>query len=152
MKRCRKCEVELVVGDNWTAGLHRHNNYICKVCHSGSVKKYWSKNPEKRKDNWASWYENNKGYRSEYMSSWGKENQHKKNAITRKYVANKLAQTPEMNKAELVEIESMYMYNQIMPGNWHVDHIDPLVNGGLHHPGNLQVLTQSENCSKGGRV
>ena len=62
------------------------------------------------------------------------------------------SQTPEMNKAELVEVEAMYMYNQIMPGDWHVDHIEPLAKGGIHHPSNLQVLTAHDNMSKGARV
>lgn len=33
-----------------------------------------------------------------------------------------------------------------------VDHIHPLSKGGTHTPDNLQVLTQSENRSKGARV
>ena len=33
-----------------------------------------------------------------------------------------------------------------------VDHIIPLVQGGLHAPWNLQVLTQFDNRSKGGRL
>lgn len=33
-----------------------------------------------------------------------------------------------------------------------VDHIIPLVKGGLHAPWNLQVLTQFDNRSKGGRL
>ena len=33
-----------------------------------------------------------------------------------------------------------------------VDHVIPLVKGGLHAPWNLQVLTRYENRSKGGRL
>lgn len=72
-------------------------------------------------------------------------------AATRKRKAMQLNQTPDMNKAELAEIESMYLYNQIMPGKWHVDHIQPLAEGGLHHPSNLQILSEHDNCSKGAR-
>ena len=61
-------------------------------------------------------------------------------------------QTPEMNSAEKAEIDAMYLYNQIMPGKWHVDHVDPIDNGGLHPPENLQILSEHDNCSKGHRV
>ena len=66
--------------------------------------------------------------------------------------ATQRRQTPDMNIAERVEIEAMYMYNKIMPGNWDVDHIVALANGGLHHPSNLQVLSMHENRSKGARL
>ena len=34
----------------------------------------------------------------------------------------------------------------------HVDHIIPVVKGGLHHPDNLQILTKFENLSKGSKI
>jgi len=63
----------------------------------------------------------------------------------------KINQTPDLNIAEKVEIQCMYLYNQIMPGDWHVDHIVALANGGLHHPANLQILSKFDNLSKGAR-
>ena len=56
--------------------------------------------------------------------------------------------TPWMNQAEYAEMEAMYLYNYVMPGCHHVDHIEPLAKGGMHHPTNLQLLTKSENLSK----
>ena len=34
----------------------------------------------------------------------------------------------------------------------HVDHIIPVIKGGLHHPDNLQILTKFENLSKGSKI
>jgi hypothetical protein len=34
----------------------------------------------------------------------------------------------------------------------HVDHIIPVIKGGLHHPDNLQILTRFENLSKGAKI
>ena len=35
------------------------------------------------------------------------------------------------------------------PEGYHVDHIQALASGGLHHQDNLQYLEISENCRKG---
>ena len=97
---------------------------------------------------------------------WARENPERHRANGRRAYANgkrrpqdaakrrakKKNQTPEMNAAEWAEINAMYLYNQIMPCKWHVDHIDPLDNGGLHHPSNLQILSEHDNCSKGARI
>ena len=65
------------------------------------------------------------------------------------YRAPKLEATPDwLNKAHHVEMEFMFLYNQIMPGDWHVDHIFQLANGGEHAPWNLRVLKGVENLSR----
>ena len=92
----------------------------------------------------------------EYQRSYRPLNREKRNSHNANRRARKLNQTPDLNKAEKVEIESMYLYNGIfnavMPEKeWHVDHIVALANGGLHHPSNLQVLTKHDNLSKGAR-
>lgn len=35
---------------------------------------------------------------------------------------------------------------------WEVDHIIPLSKGGLHEPGNLQVITRKANRDKGDKL
>ena len=32
MRKCRKCDVELVKDENWTKSRYSRNQYICKVC------------------------------------------------------------------------------------------------------------------------
>jgi len=117
-----------------------------------SNKQYRLKNKERLSDYIHQWYLNNKESAKAYSSEWAKNNRHKKNAYYSKYRATLKNQTPEMNVAELVEIEWLYMYNKIMPRDWDVDHIVALSNGGIHHPSNLQILSASDNRSKGNRL
>jgi hypothetical protein len=35
---------------------------------------------------------------------------------------------------------------------YHVDHIQPLAGGGLHHPENLRVIQAEENIRKGAMI
>lgn len=59
-----------------------------------------------------------------------------------------------MSAAEQVEVEGFYFFCQLFSG-FEVDHVIPL-NGkdvcGLHTPTNLQVLTKTQNRSKGNKV
>lgn len=114
-------------------------------------RRYQSENQDSIRSYRKRYYEENRGDQLAKSKIYREENPGYFAAATRKRKATKLAQTPEMNKAELVEIESMYLYNQVMPGAWEVDHIKPLAAGGLHHPSNLQILTEHENRSKGAK-
>ena len=150
MKTCKKCKVEKQTSEFYKCKRDGVQSW-CKSC-----KKLWT--VENRDSNLASkrkWKEDNREYNREwnreYSKKWWENNKGKSNAATRKRTATKKGLTPEMSKAELVEIESMYMYNHIMPGDWHVDHIKPLAAGGLHHPSNLQVLSKFDNLTKGAK-
>jgi len=144
-------------------------SYVCKSCQSSNFKSYYRENKAKVLEKNAIYNKTakarkyQKNYRDENrekvalaISEWGKKNRNKRNAARAKYVAQKKNQTPDMNKAELVEIDGMYEYHQIfnavMPEKkWHVDHIQPIEHGGLHHPSNLQILSEHDNCSKGAK-
>ena len=89
---------------------------------------------------------------SGWMAEYRENNRARYNSNAARYRARKLDQTPDMNAAEWAEIEGMYMYNSVMPQEWHVDHVDPLSNGGLHHPSNLQILSKHDNHTKGARI
>ena len=165
MKTCSKCKVEKELTEfhrDRTSKNGRRNK--CRVC----TKSYTRSRYLSRKEEALSWqreyYKRNQELRMEYNRNYyyrnrewfisnvvarAANNPEKELARKAKRRATKLSQTPEMNKAELVEIESMYLYNQVMPGTWHVDHIQPLAAGGLHHPSNLQILSEHDNCSKG---
>lgn len=79
---------------------------------------------------------------------------YKERARARK--AMKLNQTPILTTTEKSKILLMYKISasiKRMTGViMNVDHIIPLAHGGLHHPLNLQVITQFENLSKGSKM
>lgn len=59
------------------------------------------------------------------------------------YRARKIRLTPKDANLEL--IKKIY---EFCPKGYHVDHIQSLSKGGLHHQDNLQYLPCSENCRK----
>lgn len=66
------------------------------------------------------------------------------------------AQTPPLSQQELECIDQIYAlrdsFNQAAGRLiYHVDHIQPLSKGGLHHPDNLRVVTAAENMRKGAK-
>jgi len=78
---------------------------------------------------------------------------------TRKRKVAKLQRTPPwMNDGQIFEMECIYRYCTSLRSiglNYEVDHIVPLRGksvSGLHVPWNLQILTESENASKGNRL
>ena len=143
MKHCNGCGDELSIGVNWSDSMKRNYNYTCRSCHSKSGKK---DHKRRMKDPWF------RARRNEQNAQFFKDNPGKACAKTARRRAKVLGQTPDMNAGELTEIDGFYMYNQIFEGKWHVDHIDPIDNGGLHHPSNLQILSEHDNCSKGPRI
>jgi len=63
-------------------------------------------------------------------------------------------QTPELSPEEKELIEHTYGQRDRLNEEagfieYHVDHIIPLAKGGLHHPGNLQLITAVQNMRKG---
>lgn len=78
---------------------------------------------------------------------------------TRKRKVEKLKRTPFwLNDGQLFELECIYKYCASLRSigfDYEVDHIVPLQGktvSGLHVPWNLQLLTASENSSKGNRI
>ena len=114
-------------------------------------KKYYEKNKKEITAREKSYREANKEKIADRKKNYFKKNKESFSSRLATRRARKLNQTPDLNIAEKVEIQCMYLYNQIMPGDWHVDHIVALANGGLHHPANLQILSKFDNLSKGAR-
>lgn len=137
-------------------------------------KKYIVKNKNKLKQQKRQYYKDNKDkflaygkkYRKKYYQNnrerykalskrWAQTNPDKVSAKRAKRRACKLAQTPVLTKQETQDILLYYTLAQYLSefGTKHeVDHIAPLAKGGLHHPSNLQVLTQRDNRCKSAKL
>jgi len=154
MKRCNRCGVEKKQ-EMFPKRSDRPGKYrtVCQSCENARSRKFRADNPGKNSEYGKRWRSKQSSERLRKLRRASfLRNVENCMANTAKRRARKKGLTPEMNRAELVEIEAMYMYNKIMPGDWEVDHIKALANGGLHHPSNLQVLTAHDNRSKGARA
>ncbi len=103
------------------------------------------------------WYENNKEKCKLSVSRWYEANKYRSHANAAAYRARKLNSSDVLSEAERVEIKEIYKrcsdLNSRRGGiKWHVDHRIPLIKGGIHHPGNLQILEATANMSKGCRL
>src|ERR1035437_8848022 len=145
--------------------------YECKECHSkraivykinneekvkASKDKYVENNKEKVRESKDKYIKNNKEKSDQNKRKWEKNNPGKMNAKTAKRRAAKLQATPKLTKAQHKEIQAFYIEAVRLTNttgiSHEVDHIIPLQGktvSGLHVPWNLQILTASENASKG---
>ena len=121
-------------------------------------KKYYLANKEKKLNQCKQTYLNNKEFRNQQQRQHYYDN--KAQYITRSHIRKqkiKQHQTPAW--ADMDAINTIYKQatrkSQIEGRQYHVDHIIPL-NGkevsGLHTADNLQILSASENLSKGNRI
>ena len=86
-------------------------------------------------------------------------NKYKFNSYKAKRRAAKIQRTPNwLTAKDVTDIEDFYYLakalSDITGVKYHVDHVIPLQGklvSGLHVPGNLQILTESENSSKGNK-
>lgn len=83
--------------------------------------------------------------------AWAKKYPERHTANTMKYCANKLQRIPLWADLEAIQ----QVYAEAQKHGLHVDHVYPLQGrlvSGLHVANNLQLLTKSENSSKGNRM
>jgi len=120
---------------------------------SKSLKKYYAENPHpaKGKPGWKHSDEMKELKRKKTIEAADRlgrvSEAHKKarnKANVYAYRARKRNAIPE--NADLKLIRKIY---ENCPEGYHVDHIQALAAGGMHHQDNLQYLKISENCRKG---
>lgn len=125
------------------------------------TKKWNESNKEKRKTIIESWRERNpdkvKEYNKKGGHKWVSNNKGKRLASVRARQLAKKDRTPSW--VDKKELEKFYMEAARLTKEtgiqYEVDHIVPLQGetvSGLHVPWNLQVLTRSENRSKGNKL
>ena len=120
---------------------------------SATLKKRFAENVHhaKGKPGWKPDDEMKELKRQKNIEAWDK-----KGRVTEKYKkarnkANVYAYRARKYNA-IVESSDLQLIRTIYencPEGYHVDHIQALANGGLHHQDNLQYLEISENCRKG---
>jgi 5-methylcytosine-specific restriction endonuclease McrA len=90
-----------------------------------------------------------------YQQQWLRVPKEKVNARAANRRAKVRNQTPDLTEAEKDVILELYAEAKRLTEEtgipYEVDHIIPICKGGLHHPDNLQVITQKENRKKGGK-
>ena len=83
-------------------------------------------------------------------------NRHKTALCLERRKRRLMTQTPALTEEEKKMISDLYELRDSLnhaAGHiaYHVDHIQPLARGGLHHPSNLRVTTSRENMTKGAK-
>ena len=109
---------------------------------------YRKVNKEKIKISSAKYYQNNKERIAVCGAKYRKANPDKIAAKAAKCRALKLKQTPILTEAQKHQIELLYKKCHELGSGWQVDHVIPISKGGLHHPGNLQIVTMHYNLQK----
>lgn len=128
-----------------------HKTYYAtnKEDQKANSRAYYQAHKEKAKARIRSYYQKHKKEKAVYGKGWRRENKGLVKANVRKYQAAKLNRTLEwLTPEQLQQIKDFYLN---CPEGMVVDHIIPLRGkyvSGLHHPDNLQYLTESENSSK----
>jgi len=152
----------------------------CKICQSNYGYKHYRENikiykekrvlkKEKQAEYGRKWYQKNKEQHDlrnrvwaktnpevvrVYKKQWKLRNKHIVNENTARRRAAKRKQKPvNTNECEIKFIYNLStLMNRNLSDNYHVDHIVPLNEGGLHHQNNLQILTAHDNLKKGNKI
>jgi len=103
----------------------------------------YEQNPEKVKAANARWWKNNPDKRRAYKSARRARELQAVGFYTEEDVQKLMAAQYGLCAAPHCEESIEHAY--------HVDHVDPLVNGGTNWPDNLQLLCPTCNCSKGAK-
>ena len=133
-------------------------NKTCCLCGNATANKAKSQNRDKYRAMFNEWQRNNPDKTKTYTRKYLDKNQGKRNLWTANYRQAKDERMPDwLNDGHLLEMESVYEYCSALRKcglDYHVDHIVPLrgtIVSGLHVPWNLQVITGTENMSKGNK-
>lgn len=166
MKCCTKCS------ETKPVDAFSKSRAQCKECQKAYHQAYYAANRERKKAYLREWREENREKISSYNKMWNAENPEKRTTHTKswrgenpakvtasvaKRRAAKLQRTPAwLTDFDKEMIDWTYHCAKVATekfgGAYHVDHVIPLQGenvSGLHVPGNLQVISATENLSKG---
>ena len=171
LKKCRVCSDVLVVDENWAPSSVRKNDYICRGCNSARCRRQYQANHEARRAAVRKYQQNNREVIRERAQKYYRANREAIIEKVKKYHQANSGRTtawkgldralkcgatlPEgLSNVEIVDLtEPLYAEMQRLTKETgvqhHVDHRTPCVEGGLHHPSNLRVVTAAVNLAKG---
>jgi hypothetical protein len=146
--RAANPEKKKVSDDAWYAGNIESEKQRTRARYE-SDKEKWNSDASK-------WAKSNPEKRKATCSAWARNNKPSVAAAGSRYRSTKLRATPAWANHDLIRAiyEESDRRTRLTGIRHHVDHIVPLKSTrvcGLHWEGNLQVLTQAENDSKGNR-
>jgi hypothetical protein len=167
-KHCTKCNKTKTL-DNYSINNKSADKVCdyCKPCSCKAGKAYRADNPNKIKayninnvDKIAKYHKAYRSNNADKIKAYKLANPDKRNAIQAKRRASNLQATPKwLTTEQLKQILTFYVeakrLEQETGVKYHVDHIIPLQGSnvcGLHVPWNLQILSATENLSKGNKV
>ena len=73
MPKCRKCDTELVEGENWYVSYAKRNDCICKACKRSSSRQWRKEHPQKVDEYNRRWRADHPDYHSQYQRQWHKQ-------------------------------------------------------------------------------
>lgn len=122
--------------------------------HIEYTKQHYNNNKERYNKLTRKWCKDNPDARKKHVKKWKENNKYKVAADSAKRRAIRRKQTPK--SANEIKIKFIYHLcehiNRILDLEYHVDHIIPLNQDGLHHQNNLQILTAKENLKKQDKI
>ncbi len=154
MKICSKCQEDKPKTEFYKDKARRDGlRPSCKTCGKIQHQQHYLNNKEKIKAQTKEYYATNMNIERIKRKDYYYNNKPSYLAATARYKAKKLHQSPDVNPAEKWLIKAMYTISKMCSKSfgepYEVDHIQPINKGGLDIFNNLQIITRSENRSKG---
>ena len=160
MKTCNKCKIEKELTEfHKDKGKKDGHSTCCKICAKARTAKWQVENKDRKNRNQAKYRNSNKELLAKRYKEYTANNPNIPRARLAKRRAKKLQATPHwLTEKDHDRIKHIYwmadLITKITGEQHHVDHITPLQGEnvcGLHVPENLQILTATENLSKGNK-
>lgn len=172
-KQCTKCKVlqplEQFARHNSTKdGLHTQ----CKNCTREYLKIWRARNKERLSESKREYREENKEYIAAYLKQWRSENKERKAELDRQWRINnrdkrRVANAKRRAQARLSsgDVNADVVYQMVedqqglcaycevpLFGEFHIDHMLPLIHGGRHEWQNIAISCPGCNLSKGSKT
>ena len=157
LKQCKDCGEWKPVSeyyrkpDNWD-----NLNHKCQIGQTIYAREYMVRNRERHLTASRAWYKRNRKRRLAKDREWRKANPEKSHAIWHRYKARRMAADGDFSKSQWVALRNHYAPDGACPccgqeTSLTIDHVVPLMQGGVNHIENIQPLCQPCNSRKGSR-